>query len=157
MHISELAYKYRVFYWTLVAALVFGGVYAFIKIAKLEDPEIVVMQAMVVTIYPGASAEEVEEQVTNVLENEIRTIDNIALIKSTSAANTSQISVTLSFTVPEDEITQYWDVLRRTVNGAVSKLPSGCMAPMVMDDFSDVYGMFYAVRGEGFSKAELNK
>ena len=157
MHISELAYKYRVFYWTLVAALVFGGVYAFIKIAKLEDPEIVVMQAMVVTIYPGASAEEVEEQVTNVLENEIRTIDNIALIKSTSAANTSQISVTLSFTVPEDEITQYWDVLRRKVNGAVSKLPSGCMAPMVMDDFSDVYGMFYAVRGEGFSKAELNK
>ncbi len=157
MHISELAYKYKVIFWTLVAALVFGGVYAYLKIAKLEDPEIVVMQAMIVTIYPGASAEEVEMQVTNVLENEIRTIDNIEEIRSTSLANTSQISVTLSFSVPEEEITQYWDVLRRKVTAAVSKLPSGCMTPMVLDDFSDVYGMFYAMRGEGFTKDELNK
>lgn len=157
MHISELAYKRRTIFWFLIAIVVIGGIYSFWKISKLEDPEIIVMQAMVVTIYPGASAHEVELQVTNVLENEIRSLNGISEIKSTSSANMSQISVLLKFSVPEKEITQYWDVLRRKVKAATAKLPSGAMEPMVIDDFGDVYGIFYGMTGDGYSYDEMNK
>ncbi|MDR0830499.1 MAG: efflux RND transporter permease subunit [Prevotellaceae bacterium] len=157
MHISELSYRYRTIFYVLLFMIVVGGIYAFMRISKLEDPEIVIMQAVVVTIYPGASAEEVEQQVTAVLENEIRTIPNISEIKSTSAANMSQINVLLKFSVPDKEIIQYWDILRKKIAAAKLSLPSGAQEPMVIDDFGDVFGMFYALTGDGFSYDELDK
>ena len=137
-HISELAYRYRIVFWFMILTILFGGIYSFMNISKLEDPEIVVMQAMVVTIYPGASAEEVEMHVSNVIENEIRSIDGIEQISSTSISNVSQISVLLKFSVPEKEITQKWDILRRKVQAAQAKLPSGVQPSMVLDDIGDV-------------------
>ncbi|MDR3327539.1 MAG: efflux RND transporter permease subunit [Prevotellaceae bacterium] len=157
MNISKLAYKYRTIFFSLVVMVVIGGGYSFFKISKLEDPEITVMQALVVTVFPGASAQEVEELVTSVLENEIRTIPNVSEIKSTSSANMSQISVLLKLSVPANEIIQYWDILRKKTNDAASLLPSNAQKPMVIDDFSDVFGMFYAITGDGFSCEELNK
>ncbi|MDR1543342.1 MAG: efflux RND transporter permease subunit [Prevotellaceae bacterium] len=157
MHISEISYRYRTIFYVLLAMIVFGGVFAFMRISKLEDPEITVMQAMVVTMYPGASAEEVEMQVTSVLENEIRTMPNISEIKSTSTANLSQISVLLTFSVPSKEIIQYWDILRKKMSDVQAQLPSNAQRPMVIDDFSDVFGMFYSITGEGFSYEELDK
>lgn len=157
MNISYLSYKKSIIFWTLIFLVSIGGVYSFFKISKLEDPELTVMQAMVVTVYPGASAEEVENEVTTILENEIRTIAGVAEIKSSSYANVSQINVLLKFTVPDDEIGQAWDVLRRKVQFAQSKLPTGAMNPMVMDDFGDVYGIFYALTGDGYSYDDLSK
>ena len=157
MNLSYETYKRQTIFWCVVILIVISGIYSFFKISKLEDPEIVVMQAMVVTVYPGASAHEVELQVTNVIENELRSMDGIAEIQSTSMANISKVSVMLKFTVPEKEITQHWDVMRRKIAAAKSKLPTNAMEPMVMDDIGDVYGMFYAMTGEGFSYEELNK
>ena len=134
-----------------------GGLYSFFRISKLEDPEITIMQAVVVTIYPGASAEEVEQQVTNTLENVIRTMPDIAEIKSTSAANISRISVLLKLSVPDKQIIQYWDILRKKIKDAEVLLPSSAQKPMIIDDFADVYGMFYAITGDGFSYDELEK
>jgi multidrug efflux pump subunit AcrB len=115
------------------------------------------MQAVVVTVYPGASAQEVEQHVTSVLENVIRTMPDISEIKSVSAANISRINVLLKLSVPNDEIIQYWDVLRKKINDALNLLPHNVQKPVVIDDFSDVFGMFYAVTGDGFSYDELEK
>ena len=156
-HISELAYHYRIVFWFFIAMILFGGIYSFMNISKLEDPEIVVMQAMVVTVYPGATAEEVEMHVSSVLENEIRSMDGIEQITSTSIANVSQISILLKFSIPEKEITQKWDILRRKVQAAQSKLPSGVQPSMVLDDIGDVYGIFYAMTGNDYSYEELNR
>jgi len=134
-----------------------SGLYSFFKISKLEDPEITIMQAVVVTIFPGASAEEVEQQVTNTLENVIRTMPDIAEIKSTSAANVSRINVMLKLSVPDKQIIQYWDILRKKIKDAEVLLPSSAQKPMIIDDFADVYGMFYAITGDGFSYDELEK
>lgn len=157
MHLPELAYKYRTIFYALMIFIVIGGVYAFFKLSKLEDPEVAIMQAVVVTIYPGASAEEVERDVTKIIEDEIRTVPNVADIKSTSTANVSQVSVILKFSVPNEEIIQYWDILRKKVADVTPKLPSGAQKPMVIDDFSDVYGMLYAITGDGFDYDDLNK
>ncbi|MDR0688244.1 MAG: efflux RND transporter permease subunit [Prevotellaceae bacterium] len=157
MHISEIFFKKKTIFWFLMAAIVAGGAYAYLKMGKLEDPEIAIKQAMVITVYPGASAHEVELNVTSAIENELRTLSDVSNINSTSTANLSSITVELSFSVPDREIEQRWDLLRRKVEAAAAKLPANAMKPVVVDDVSDVYGMFYAMTADGYSYAEMEK
>ncbi len=140
----------------LVAILVVGGLMAYNSMSKLEDPAIKVKQAMVITTYPGASAHQVELEVTDPLEKSIGEMTTINDIQSSSYADLSLITVELLTTVPDDEVEQQWDMLRRKVANAQSKLPQGASASQVRDDFGDVYGMFYALKGDGQSDKELN-
>lgn len=157
MHISEYVFKKKNIFYFLLVAIVLGGVYSYQKLSKLEDPEIAVMMANVVTVYPGASAHQVELEVTNVLEKEISALADISKIKSRSEANVSIIQVELEMDVPQDEIPQRWEFLRRKLELAITKLPEGVQKPIVMDDMGDVYGMFYAmVADDGFSYQEMS-
>ena len=140
----------------LVVILVVGGLMAYNSMSKLEDPAIKVKQAMVITTYPGASAHQVELEVTDPLEKSIGEMTTINNIQSSSYSDLSLITVELQTTVPNDEVEQQWDMLRRKVANAQSKLPQGASASQVRDDFGDVYGMFYALKGDGQSDKELN-
>ena len=140
----------------LVVILVVGGLMAYNSMSKLEDPAIKVKQAMVITTYPGASAHQVELEVTDPLEKSIGEMTTINNIQSSSYSDLSLITVELLTTVPDDEVEQQWDMLRRKVANAQSKLPQGASASQVRDDFGDVYGMFYALKGDGQSDKELN-
>ena len=140
----------------LVAILVIGGLLAYHSMSKLEDPAIKVKQAMVITTYPGASAHQVELEVTDPLEKSIGEMTTINNIQSSSYADLSLITVELLTTVPNDEVEQQWDMLRRKVANAQHKLPQGASTSQVRDDFGDVYGMFYALKGDGQSDKELN-
>ena len=157
MHISELVFKKKKIFYFLLVAIIFGGVFSFKKISKLEDPEIVIMVANVVTVYPGASAHDVELQVTSVLEEEISALADLKSIKSKSDANISVIEVQLKTSVPQKEIPQRWEFLRRKLDIAMTKMPDGVETPMVIDDMGDVYGMFYAmIADDGYSYKEMN-
>ncbi len=138
MHISELVFKKKKIFYFILVAIVIGGVFSYNKLSKLEDPEITVMIANVVTVYPGASAHDVELQVTKVLEDEISALSDINKISSRSEANVSIINVELKMTVPQDEIPQRWEFLRRKIELAIPKLPVGVQKPMVIDDISDL-------------------
>ncbi len=140
----------------LVVVLVIGGILAYVSMSKLEDPAIKVKQAMVVTAYPGASAHQVELEVTDPLEKSIREMTTVDNIQSSSYADLSLITVELLRTVPDGKVEQEWDMLRRKVANAQGKLPSGVSASQVRDDFGEVYGMFYALKGDGQSDKELN-
>ena len=140
----------------LVVVLVVGGLLSYGSMSKLEDPAIKVKQAIVVTTYPGASAHQVEVEVTDPLEKSIREMSSIDNIQSQSYADLSLITVELLTTVPDENVEQQWDMLRRKVANVQSKLPSGASASQVKDDFGDVYGMFYALKGDGQSDKELN-
>ncbi|NCA86224.1 MAG: efflux RND transporter permease subunit [Clostridia bacterium] len=157
MHISEYVFKKKNIFYFLLVAIVLGGIYSYQKLSKLEDPEIAVMMANVVTVYPGASAHQVELEVTNVLEKEISALADINKINSRSEANVSIIQIELEMDVPQDEIPQRWEFLRRKLELAMLKLPEGVQKPIVMDDMGDVYGMFYAmVADPGFSYQEMS-
>jgi multidrug efflux pump subunit AcrB len=156
-HISELVFKKKKIFYFLLVAIIIGGSFSFLKLSKLEDPEITVMIANVVTVYPGASAHDVELKVTNVLEDELSALSDINNLKSRSEANVSIISVELTMEVPQEEIPQRWEFLRRKLELAMPKLPKGVQTPMVIDDIGDVYGLFYAmVADEGFSYTEMD-
>ena len=98
--------------------------------------------------HPGASAHQVELEVTDVLEKNIRTMGNIDNIESYSYNDLSLIQIELLSTVPDDDVEQCWDMLRRKVSDARALLPEGATTPIVKDDFGNVYGMFYALTGD---------
>ncbi|HZJ79707.1 MAG TPA: efflux RND transporter permease subunit [Dysgonamonadaceae bacterium] len=151
------ALKNNKFVFFLVAALVIGGIFSYIDMSKLEDPEIKVKQAMVVTTYPGASAHEVELELTEPLELSLRSIKGVDNVISRSMDDVSIIEVMLKHTVPDGEVEQTWDMLRRKINDTKSSLPPGANMPVVRDDFGDVFGMFYAITNDGYTEREMNK
>lgn len=135
-----------------VFILVLGGVTAFFGMPKLEDPEIVVRQAVVVGIYPGASAHQVELELTAPLENSIRKNDHILFTQSYSYADMCFIQVTQDTNVPADELQDNWMQMRNQL--ASSLLPSGAEF-MVLDDFGRVSGLFYGLVGDGVDAERL--
>ncbi len=157
MDIGKWAFNNRLLVYFLVAVLVVGGAKAGYDMSKLEDPEIKVKTAMVVTTYPGASAHQVEMEVTDVLEKYIRTLGEVEEMESYSYNDLSIIQVELRSTINEREVEQCWDKLRRKVYDAGSHLPAGANTPVTRDDFSAVYGMFYALTGDGLSERELSQ
>ena len=143
---------------TVVLFAVFiGGAFSYLNIGKLEDAEIPIKSAMVITVYPGATAHEVELEVTDVLEKAIQKLENVDEIVSVSEPGLSKITINIESTVTTPELPQLWDHLRRKINDVKGNLPSGAYEPIVNDDFADVYGMLYAVSAEGFSLQELTK
>lgn len=156
MDISKWAFKNRNLIYFLIAVLLLGGGYSCYEMSKLEDPEIKVKLAMVVTTYPGASAHQVELEVTDVLEKSIRSMGNINNVESYSYNDFSLIQIELTTTTQDSEVEQCWDILRRKVNDARASLPQGAGTPVVKDDFGNVYGMFYALTGDGLNDRELS-
>lgn len=155
MNLTEYALKNKAFVYFFVFVLAIGGIYSFFTMSKLEDPAITVKQAMVVTTYPGASAYQVELEVTDLLEKSIRSMGNLDHVESRSMDDVSEILVELASTVPLSDLQQSWDILRRKVANVQSQLPAGAQASIVMDDFGDVYGMFYAMTSDGFGYQEM--
>ena len=154
--ISKWAFENKKLIYFLIAVLIVGGAYSSYEMSKLEDPEVTVKVAMVVTTYPGASAHQVELEVTDVLEKNIRTMGNIDNVESYSYNDLSLIQVELKTTVKEADVEQCWDLLRRKVANAQAELPEGAATPLVKDDFGNVYGMFYALTGDGLQDRELS-
>ena len=113
MDISKWAFKNRNLVYFLVMVLLIGGILSCYQMSKLEDPEIKVKLAMVVTTYPGASAHQVELEVTDVLEKSIRSMGNIDNVESYSYNDLSLIQIELTTITPDEEVEQCWDMLRR--------------------------------------------
>lgn len=141
----------------LLALILAGGLFSYIKIGKLEDAPFTIKQALVLTPYPGASPMEVQEQVTDVLEESIQSLGELYYLKTENRAGLSKITVYVKKEIRADEMQQLWDKLRRKVNDVQNKLPAGAGPSVVNDDFGDVLGVFYGLTGEGYSYRELEK
>lgn len=144
-------------FWSLMTFILIAGVLAFLQMPKLEDPAVSVKQAMVIVPYPGATAHEVELKVAQTMEDELRALPNVKKIKSECQNGMATITVEFQMTVLQKDLEQHFDLLRRKVNDSRSKLPQNCYDPIVIDDMMDVYGIFYAFTGEGYSYPELYK
>ena len=153
----EKLLKQKAMISTILFAVFVGGIFAYLNIGKLEDAEIPIKSAMVITAYPGATAHEVELEVTDVLEKAIQKLENIDEIKSVSQPGLSLITINIQPKVKTPQLPQLWDHLRRKVGDAKGSLPTGAHDPIVNDDFADVYGILYAVTAEGYSHKELVK
>ena len=157
MKATEFFMRRPTVFWSLMAGILIAGVIAFMQMPKLEDPVVAVKQAMVVVPYPGATAHEVELEVAQVMEDALRTLPDVKKIKTECGAGTAMLTVEFYMTVSIDDLEQHFDLLRRKVNDTKALLPQGCYAPVVVDDMMDVYGIFYALSGDGYTYPELYK
>lgn len=128
---------------------------AYFGLGRLEDPQFTLKQALIITSYPGASPLQVEEEVSYPIENAIQQLPYVDHVTSISTSGTSQIMVEMKGIYRAKELKQIWDELRRKVHDLTPALPPGVQAPVVNDDFGDVYGMLYAITGEGYSDEEI--
>ncbi|MDP5208688.1 efflux RND transporter permease subunit [Microbulbifer sp. 2205BS26-8] len=157
MKISDVFIQRPVYSWLLILICLIGGLWALTDIGRLEDPAFTIKEARVFTLYPGASAQRVEEEVTEKLEVAIQQMGQLDKVTSTSSPGMSEIRVRIKDQYNSEELAQVWDELRRKVNDAQSELPNGAMRSVVNDDFGEVYGIYYAVTGDGFSQAEMRE
>lgn len=145
----------RTLNWFLLVLILAGGIYSYVNMGKLEDAPFTIKQAVVTTSYPGASPIEVQQQVTEVLEEAIQSLGELYYLKTDNRQGLSKITVYVKKEIRADEMQQLWDKLRRKVSDARSKLPAGAADPVVNDDFGDVLGVFYSLQGDGYSYREM--
>ncbi len=141
----------------LTILLVGAGILSYQKLGRLEDPGFTIKTALIVTQYPGASPAEVEEEVTDVIEEHIQSMGEVKEIYSTSEEGISYVYVDMKDHYTSSKLPQIWDELRKKVGQAASSLPPGAMKPLVNDDFGDVYGVYFAITGQEHSYADLKE
>ena len=157
MNIAEICIKKPTVTVTLAVVMLVAGIFAYFRLGRLEDAEFTIKVAQIITSYPGATAEEVANRVTDPLETAVQQMGQLKTVTSTSYPGRSIISVEMKDTYDSSTLPQVWDELRRKVNDNASSLPSGCGTPIVQDDYADVYGVLYAIYGDGFTYAELKE
>lgn len=155
MNIGEYAIRKRVTTLAFTFVLIVGGIFAYQSMGRLEDPEFTIKQALVVTQYPGATPQEVSEEITDKLESSIQQLPQLKRVTSVSLQGQSIITVEVKDSFDKTTLPQVWDELRRKVGDIAGSLPPGALPSVVVDDFSDVYGMLYSVTADGYSYKEL--
>ena len=155
MNIAEWSINNKVISWILALIMLFAGYGSFNSLSRLEDPEFTIKEAKVVTPYAGASAEEVGIEVTDLIERATQKMGQLFYVESHSYRDKSIVSVKILDQYDKDGLPQVWDELRRKVNDVQAQLPPGAGPSTVIDDFGDVYGVYMAITGEGYSIREL--
>lgn len=155
--LAKFFLKNRALSWLLLALILLGGVVAYEGMGKLEDAPFTIKQAVVTTTYPGASPLEVQQQVTDVLEEAIQSLGELYYLKTENRAGLSKITVYVKKEIRADAMQQLWDKLRRKVGDAQGRLPAGAGTSVVNDDFGDVLGVFYGLSSAVHTYRELEE
>jgi len=155
MNIAEASIRKSTITWVFVVLLAGLGVWSYINIPRLEDPEFTIKEAIIVTPYPGATAQEVAEEVSNVIEMAAQQLGQLDRVTSRSERGRSTVTVRILDQYDKHTLPQVWDELRRRIGDAQRRLPPGAGPSLVIDDFGDVFGIFYALTGPDYSMAEL--
>ena len=147
----------RIIFTALVVAVI-GGFIAYMGMGRLEDPEFTIKEARIITPYPGASAEEVTNEVTDPIERACQQLGQLDRVESESSRGMSVVTARIKDRYHKDRIPQVWDELRRKINDVQPQLPPSVRGrSIVVDDFGDVFGIFLAITGDGYSSAELRR
>ncbi len=157
MDLARISIAKRTSVWVFIALILIGGYISYLKLGRFEDPEFVIRQAVINTPYSGATSQEVSDEITDVIEGAVQSLQELKEVKSISMQGMSEVTVEikLEFSKSTADLQQVWDKLRRKITDAQRQLPPGAGPSIVNDDFSDVYALFFAVTGEGFSDKQL--
>ncbi|WP_420326014.1 efflux RND transporter permease subunit [Mameliella sp.] len=157
MSIARASIDKALITWLLMLGCLLGGIWGFSTIGRLEDPAFTIKNAIIITQYPGASAEQVAREVSEPIESEIQKMGEIDFITSSNKPGVSRISVNIESTYDGSELPAIWTKLRNRVEDARRNLPPEAGQPIVNDTFGDVFGVFYAVTAPGFTDAEVHE
>ena len=157
MNLAKFAIEKRVVSALMTLLILLGGYLAYTALPRFEDPEFIVRQVQIITPYQGASAEEVANEVTDLIENAVQQLQGVKEVKSVSSMGMSEVSLefTIAATKTRPQLNQKFAQLRAKISDIENRLPPGASTPNVFDDFGDVYALYFAITGDGYSLAEI--
>lgn len=156
-NLTEISLKNKDIVWYFVVVTFIAGIFAYYRLGRMEDPDYTIRMMVVSAAWPGATAEEMAEQVTDKLERKFQDLPGIDFIKSSTRAGTTVIYIALRQEVPVSNIRPTWRDLRNFGEDVKRELPQGVLGPYYNDRFDDVYGSIYAVTGDGYSYEEMRQ
>ena len=156
-NLTEVSLNNRVLVWYFIIITAIGGVFAYFRLGRMEDPTFTIRQMVVSAVWLGASAEEMQKQVTDKLEKKIQDVPHLKKIKSETRAGQTVIYVELDDEISKDDIRPTWRDVRNFCEDVKVNFPSGVYGPFYNDRFDDVFGSVYAVTGDGYSYEELRQ
>jgi multidrug efflux pump len=157
INLSEwaLQHKQLVYYFVFITFIM--GIFSYTHLGRMEDPDFVIRQMIVSVAWPGATARQVEEQVTDKIEKKLQDTPGLDYLKSYSQPGQAVIYVTLKESVPEKDVRPTWLEVRNMVNDIRGTLPEGVVGPAFNDRFDDVFGSIYALTSDGFTYEETRE
>lgn len=158
MNLAKFAIEKRLVSALLTLLILAAGYFAYSKLPRFEDPEFIIRSAQIITPYAGASAGQVEQEVTDVIENAVQQLQGIKEVKSVSSAGLSEVTVefTIAAAKTRPVLNQKFTQLRAKVSDSANSLPPGAGPATVYDDFGDVFALYFAITGDGYSLSEVN-
>jgi len=156
-NLSEWALEHQALVLYFMIALTLAGIYAYTRIGQAEDPEFTIKVMVVTTHWPGATAEEVEQQITDKLEKKLQETPWLDHVRSYSRPGQSTIFVTLRDYTPPKGVPEVWYQVRKKIGDIHHTLPQGTQGPFFNDEFGDTFGTIYAFTADGFSFARLRE
>ena len=157
LNLAEWAIKHKPVVYFFIFFILLGGLWSYFHLGRSEDPDFTIRQAVVSAAWPGATAEQITEQVTDPLEKKLQDTKGLDYLNSFTHDGKTVIYVNLKDSVKKEDIQTRWHEVRNLVNDEKAALPAGVYGPYVNDRFDDVYGSIYAVTGDGFSYEEKRK
>ncbi len=154
-NLTEVSLKNKDLVWYFIIVFFIAGIFSYNQLGRMEDPQFTVRTMVVSAAWPGATAEQMQEQVTDKLERKIQDIPNLKNLRSTTYAGKTAIYVDLNDDISKYEIQDYWKDVRNYCEDLKRELPDGVYGPYYNDRFDDVYGSIYAVTGDGYSYEEM--
>ncbi len=154
-NLTEWALNHKQLIYFFIAMTFLTGIFSYKNLGRMEDPDFVIRQMIVSVSWPGATAREVEEQVTDKIEKKLQDTPGLDYLKSYSKPGQSVIYVNLRDTIDPKEIRSTWIEVRNMVNDIKGTLPEGVSAPAFNDRFEDVFGCMYALTFDGFTYEEV--
>lgn len=156
-NLTELSLKNKNLVWYFIVMAFIGGIFSYFNLGRMEDPKFVVRQMIVAAYWPGATAYEMQEQVTDKLEKKLQDIPNLDNLRSETRPGSTVIYIELNEIPLTEQIRPTWRDVRNYCNDIKSDLPEGVMGPFFNDTYDEVFGSIYALTGDGFSYEELRQ
>ena len=150
-----LAHRTLVLYFMIVLAVI--GVGSYLRLGQAEDPDFTFKVMVVRTLWPGASADEVERQLTDRIEKKLQETPRLDHLRSYSKPGESVLFVFVRDSSSADEIKDTWYQVRKKVGDIRTQLPAGVQGPFFNDEFGETFGNIYALTGDGFAYAQLKE
>ncbi len=157
MALTDMFIRKTVVSVIIILVVCAGGYLSYERLGRFEDPEFVVRIAKVIVPYPGAQPGEVEKEVTDLLESAVQEMQEVEKLTSVSEFGRAEITVEMNraFAETKADLQQLWTKMRNKLRDVERNLPPGAGPVIVWDDFGDVFALFFAITGEGYSFAEI--
>jgi multidrug efflux pump subunit AcrB len=157
MNLTQATLDKRAISYFCTFLLIFGGAASFFSLGQLEDPEFTVKTAAITVMYPGASAEQVELEVVDLIESKLQEMTQLKNVYSMARPGQAVIKVDIQNQFWSDRIPQVWDEMRSKVGDIEDQLPPGAGKPVIRDDFGFVFGFLIGVSADGYTYADLDR